>query len=121
VYRSFDAIQGSVGQGLFDFRAAQAEKRWRQVADAGQVARMLENDLERASFGLIPSLVTDRESLVREGAMAALMSGSGPTLFALCASADKAGELAERLVVRGFRAQAATVAVRVIENIPEEG
>jgi 4-diphosphocytidyl-2-C-methyl-D-erythritol kinase len=120
VYRAFDAMQNPEHHGMFDFRAAQAEKRWRQVVDAGQVARMLENDLERASFSLIPSLMTDREILIREGAMGALMSGSGPTLFALCASADKAGELAERLVVRGFRAQVATVARPAVDEAPEE-
>ena len=120
VYRAFDAMQNAENRSLFDYRAAQAEKRWRQVVDAGQVARMLENDLEPASFGLIPSLMTDREILIREGAAGALMSGSGPTLFGLCASADKAAELAERLAVRGFRARVATVAGLTGEDVSED-
>ncbi|MBN1320555.1 MAG: hypothetical protein JXA87_06930 [Thermoleophilia bacterium] len=107
VYREFDSQQPMTTRSMFEFKAAQAEKRWRQAAEVGQVARLLENDLERAGFSLIPSLVSDREILIREGAIGALMSGSGPTLFALCASADKARELAERLTVRGFNARAA--------------
>jgi 4-diphosphocytidyl-2-C-methyl-D-erythritol kinase len=89
---------------VFDYRAAEAAKRWRQAQDAGQVARMLENDLEKSAYRLMPTLMTDRELIVREGALAALVSGSGPTLYGVCASADKAGELAERMVVRGFKA-----------------
>ncbi len=113
-------MQNAENRGLFDYRATQAEKRWRQVVDAGQVARMLENDLEPASFSLIPSLMTDREILIREGAAGALMSGSGPTLFGLCASADKAAELAERLAVRGFQARVATVAGLTGEDVSED-
>lgn len=109
VYREFDAIEPGTTHSMFEFRAGQAEKRWRQVAEVGQIARLLENDLERACFTLIPSLVSDREILIREGAIGALMSGSGPTLFGVCASADKAKELAERMVVRGFNARVAEV------------
>lgn len=109
VYRAFDTLRPAESQTVFDFRAGQAEKRWRQVADVSQVARMLQNDLEQASFSLIPSLVTDREVLTREGAMAALVSGSGPTLFGLCESREKAEELQERMSVRGFRTKVAAV------------
>lgn len=109
VYREFDAKQPLATRSMFEFRAGQAEKRWRQVVEVGQIARLLENDLEHAGFSLIPSLVSDREILIREGALGALMSGSGPTLFAVCASPEKAKEVAERLVVRGFNARTARV------------
>jgi 4-diphosphocytidyl-2-C-methyl-D-erythritol kinase len=104
VYRAFDADQPFENRSVFAYRAREAEKRWRQGIDATQVARMLENDLEKTVYGLMPTLLTDREVVVREGAMAALVSGSGPTLFGLCASREKAEELAERMTVRGFRA-----------------
>ena len=94
---------------MFDFRSAQAEKRWRQVRDAAQAARLLENDLEQASFSLFPSLPGDREVLVREGALAALMSGSGPTLFGLCESPDRARDLEEKMAARGFSSRVVTV------------
>jgi 4-diphosphocytidyl-2-C-methyl-D-erythritol kinase len=108
VYRKFDETQPFGNRSVFEFRANEAEKRWRQASDAGQVARLMENDLEKTVYGIIPTLLTDREVVVREGAMAALVSGSGPTLFGLCASPEKAEELARRMVQRGFKAQLAT-------------
>lgn len=110
VYRSLDALRPAVNKDFFEFRTGQAEKRWRRAADGGNIAQLLENDLELASFDILPSLATDREILFREGALGALMSGSGPTLFALCESKAGAAGLAERLVRRGFRAQVATTA-----------
>ena len=110
VYRTFDTLKPAESQAVFDFRSGQAEKRWRQVEDVSHLARLLENDLEVASFGLIPSLVTDREVLAREGAMAALVSGSGPTLFGVCESVAKAEELQARLAIRGFSARVAAIA-----------
>ncbi|OFW59858.1 MAG: hypothetical protein A2133_07435 [Actinobacteria bacterium RBG_16_64_13] len=109
VYRAFDTLRPGETQAVFDFRSGQAEKRWRQVEDIGHAARLLENDLELASFSLIPSLASDREVLAREGALAALVSGSGPTLFGLCESAAKAQELADRMAIRGFSARVANI------------
>jgi 4-diphosphocytidyl-2-C-methyl-D-erythritol kinase len=104
VYRAFDETEPFGSRQVFDYRAIEAEKRWRQVGDAGQVARLMENDLEKSAYRLMPTLMTDRELVTREGALAALVSGSGPTLYGVCASPDKAQELAEKMVVRGFKA-----------------
>lgn len=109
VYRTFDVLRPVESQAVFDFRSSQAAKRWRLAGDVTQVARLLENDLEQASFSLIPSLVNDREVLTREGAIAALMSGSGPTLFGLCETVAKAEELEEKMSVRGFSAKVAAI------------
>ena len=109
VYRAFDTLRPVETRAVFSFRSDQAEKRWRQVTTAGECGRLLQNDLEHASFTLIPSLATDREVLIREGAVAALMTGSGPTLFAVCESTERAQELQARMAVRGFRAQVARV------------
>ncbi len=108
VYKAFDDMQPFGNRAVFDFRADEAEKRWHQARDTGQVARLMENDLEKTVYGLIPTLLTDREVLVREGATAALVSGSGPTLYGLCASAEKAEEVARRMVRRGFKTHLAT-------------
>jgi 4-diphosphocytidyl-2-C-methyl-D-erythritol kinase len=108
VYRAFDDAQPFENRSVFEFRAEEAEERWRQVTDVCQIARLLENDLEKTVYNIIPTLLTDREVIVREGAMAALVSGSGPTLFGLCASSDKAEQLAQRMAVRGFKTQIAT-------------
>lgn len=109
VYRSFDSLRPLATKAFFDHRALQAEARWREVKDAAQVARLLENDLEQASFHILPSLADERDLLLREGALGALMSGSGPTLFAPCDSRAAANDLAERLVARGLRARVVTV------------
>jgi 4-diphosphocytidyl-2-C-methyl-D-erythritol kinase len=108
VYQAFDEMQPFGNREVFDFRAGEAEKHWRQARDAGHVARLMENDLEKTVYGLAPTLLTDREVLLREGATAALVSGSGPTLYGLCASAEKAEEVTRRMVQRGFKACLAT-------------
>jgi 4-diphosphocytidyl-2-C-methyl-D-erythritol kinase len=112
VYKAFDETQLLGNRSVFDYRSGEAEKRWRQVGSADQVARLMENDLEQTVYGLIPTLLNDREIVVREGALAALVSGSGPTLFGLCASPDRAQELVERMTVRGFQAQTVSVVRR---------
>jgi 4-diphosphocytidyl-2-C-methyl-D-erythritol kinase len=109
VYRVFDETQPFGNRSVFDYRAGEATKRWHQVQDVGQVARLLENDLEKSAYQLMPTLMNDRELLNREGALAALVSGSGPTVYGVCPSPDKAEELAERMAVRGFKAQPVSV------------
>jgi 4-diphosphocytidyl-2-C-methyl-D-erythritol kinase len=108
VYRMFDENQPLANRSVFEYRAGEAAKRWRQASDVNTVARLMENDLENTAYSIIPTLLTDREVLVREGAVAALVAGSGPTLFGLCASQDKAEEVARRMVQRGFKAQLAS-------------
>lgn len=109
VYKAFDEMQPFGSTPVFEYRAAEAAKKWRQVQDAAQVARLVENDLEETAYRLMPTLMTDRELVTREGALAALVSGSGPTLYGVCASAEKAEELVERMVERGFIAHSARV------------
>lgn len=120
VYKAFDETQFLGNRSVFDYRAGEVEKRWRQVGSAEQVARLMENDLEKTVYGLIPTILTDRELVTREGALAALVSGSGPTLVGLCASAEKAQELVERMKVRGFQAQAVSI-VRGEASGPRRG
>ncbi|MCE5253777.1 MAG: 4-(cytidine 5'-diphospho)-2-C-methyl-D-erythritol kinase [Actinomycetia bacterium] len=109
VYRSLDVVRPAVSKAYFEHRADQAERRWRRVEDPAQAGRLLENDLEQAGFALVPSLADDKEALIREGALGALMSGSGPTLFGLCESVAAAQELARRLDARGLQTRVATV------------
>jgi 4-diphosphocytidyl-2-C-methyl-D-erythritol kinase len=108
VYKAYDDQQPFGNRAVFDLRADTAGRNWRQVRDVGQAARLLENDLEKIAYSLIPTLLTDREVLVREGATAALVSGSGPTLFGLCGSGEKAEEVTRRMVQRGFKAHLVT-------------
>jgi len=85
----------------FAQRSRDAEDRWREVSNLGNMVRLLQNDLEEAGFGLLRALVANKEMLVTQGAVGALMSGSGPTLFGLCSSPEQAQAVGRRLEEAG--------------------
>ncbi|YAF94839.1 MAG: 4-(cytidine 5'-diphospho)-2-C-methyl-D-erythritol kinase [Nodularia sp. CChRGM 3473] len=73
--------------------------------DAGQIAEKLHNDLERVVLPNYPQVLQLRELFATvEGVLGTMMSGSGPTVFALVASEQ----------------QAQTVKQQVREAIPDE-
>ena len=53
---------------------------------------LLFNDLERVTLVKYPFLCSIKDSLIRLGALGALMTGSGPSIFGLFDSAEKAQE-----------------------------
>lgn len=59
-----------------------------------EVASLLHNDLEAASFVLRPELAEKKEAMKAAGALGALMSGSGPTIFGVARSESHAKEIA---------------------------
>ncbi|MFZ5592239.1 MAG: 4-(cytidine 5'-diphospho)-2-C-methyl-D-erythritol kinase [Bacillota bacterium] len=61
----------------------------------------LVNDLERATLALHPEIAVIKEAMLRAGAPGVLMSGSGPTVFGLCADRDAARRVAEKLDLPG--------------------
>ncbi|UCF73125.1 MAG: 4-(cytidine 5'-diphospho)-2-C-methyl-D-erythritol kinase [Deltaproteobacteria bacterium] len=63
---------------------------------------ILSNDLESVTLGKYPFLYSIKASLVKLGAIGALMTGSGPSLFGLFDSAQKARE-AGRILARQWR------------------
>ncbi len=73
------------------------------------------NRMEGAVFKDYPHLSHARLRLLEEGCTAAAMSGSGPTLFGVCASRDHAYQVAERL--SEYRS---TVAYTVSQGIEQE-
>ena len=66
-------------------------------SDAEALGAALHNDLEPAAFALRPGLAEDKETLLDAGALGAVLSGSGPTLLALAASAEDAAGIASRV------------------------
>ena len=58
----------------------------------GDVIRELHNDLEAVSMNMHPELADFKQLLINEGALGALMSGSGPTLFGLFPDESSARE-----------------------------
>ena len=87
-------------------------KNFRESADpAGQpclsatvegLPAALENDLETVTITRYPEIGRIKEELLAHGAVAALMSGSGPTVFALF-SGQQAAETCRVLFARRFR------------------
>jgi 4-diphosphocytidyl-2-C-methyl-D-erythritol kinase len=63
---------------------------------------ILSNDLESVTLGKYPFLCSIKASLIKLGAIGALMTGSGPSLFGLFDSAQKARE-AGRTLARQWR------------------
>ncbi len=58
--------------------------------DAAALAEMLENDLEAVTCSRYPEILDLKAALVEAGASAALMSGSGPTVFGLFTDEEEA-------------------------------
>lgn len=65
--------------------------------DPVRVAGALRNDLQPAAIELYPELAETLASGLERGALAALVSGSGPTCAFLCADAEAADRLADEL------------------------
>lgn len=91
VYRAFDALPAPAPREPEDLLAALA------AGDPARLAAALHNDLEPAAFALRPDLRERRDALRAAGAVAALVSGSGPTLLALAEDAAHARTLADRV------------------------
>jgi len=62
------------------------------------VIRELHNDLESVSLLMHPELNDFKQMLMKEGALGALMSGSGPTLFGIFADEKSAEEAREAIL-----------------------
>ncbi|MBV9212350.1 MAG: 4-(cytidine 5'-diphospho)-2-C-methyl-D-erythritol kinase [Actinobacteria bacterium] len=67
------------------------------AGDAETVAAALENDLEPATLSLRPELEGIRLGLLEQGALGALVSGSGPTVFGLFREAGGAARAASAI------------------------
>ncbi len=61
---------------------------------------ILANDLEEVTINRYPVIREIKELLVQEGAVGALMSGSGPTVFGIFESEDVASSCSEKLAAK---------------------
>jgi 4-diphosphocytidyl-2-C-methyl-D-erythritol kinase len=66
-------------------------------APLGALARVMENDLEAASLSLRPELARTLAALEEAGALAARISGSGPTAFGVFVDLPEAEAAAEQI------------------------
>ena len=104
----FDKIRISAAGGSINDAVALALKLTRGqsrikldsfLARPWQLSEVMENDLESVTLASYPVLVEIKGWLLQNGALGALMSGSGPTVFGVFrkkSQADRIGALAER-------------------------
>jgi len=71
------------------------------TGDAADLAPLLGNDLQAAALSLAPSLRRTLQAGAEAGALAGIVSGSGPTCAFLCASAPHAVDVGARLAGLG--------------------
>lgn len=96
------------------------------AGDPKLVAPLLGNDLQAAALSLKPELRRTLRAGVGAGALAGIVSGSGPTCAFLCANHDAAVEVGAELagagVCRSVRAAAGPVrGAHVIPDVPDGG
>ena len=99
VYKEYDRLQpdAALPTGLDpSFLTA-----W-QAGDATALAPLIHNDLEQAAFSLMPELEALASEIEQAGALRAVVSGSGPTMWGLASSADHAHEIAQVLRTQGI-------------------
>jgi 4-diphosphocytidyl-2-C-methyl-D-erythritol kinase len=65
--------------------------------DPQQIAATMHNSLEPGVIRRHPSVAAARDALGAAGAVGVLLSGSGPTVAALCRDRDRAVEVADRV------------------------
>ena len=65
--------------------------------DEAQIAQLLHNDLEKVVLPTTPQVAQLREAFHSSGALGTMMSGSGPTVFALCESEIHAQEIQQNV------------------------
>jgi 4-diphosphocytidyl-2-C-methyl-D-erythritol kinase len=73
---------------------------------------LLCNAFERAAFSLFPLMREHRQAMVDAGAPFVRLSGSGPSMFTLVATAEEAQAIARRLLQVGVHAKAVTAVSR---------
>jgi len=105
VYARYDQLadaSGADGSRLSDNALAAADVASNMVralstGKAHDIALGLANDLELAAVTFVPSVSKVKDALLSAGAMGAGMSGSGPTVFGIAESREKAEEISSAL------------------------
>lgn len=65
--------------------------------DGSQIGQRLRNDLERVVLPEYPQVSQLRQAFQNADALGAMMSGSGSTVFALCASYEQAQQVQQQV------------------------
>ena len=108
VYGNYRGAVGNRRRDIFPLRRSIEQQDFAAVADT------LFNDLETVTVPAYPQVAEIKEQLLQAGAAGVLMSGSGPTVFALTPDFASAAELA------GRAALGEDVAVFIAETVARE-
>ena len=65
--------------------------------NGSEIGQLLHNDLEKVVLPAYPQVSQLRDTFQNSGALGVMMSGSGPTVFALCESQDQAQEIEQQM------------------------
>lgn len=92
---------------------------------AARVAASLYNGMEAAAAGVFPQIAQMRAALLAAGALGALMSGSGPTVFGVARSYEQARQIRARVARGSWECWAVRTltgpAVRLVANGARRG
>lgn len=98
VYRLYDELEHVDRPDVAAMEAAMS------AGDVSAVAANLGNVFEQVMLPLHPAIAALKATMVREGALGALMSGAGPTVFGLVADEAEGLRLCARLAALGVSA-----------------
>ncbi|MCD0442218.1 4-(cytidine 5'-diphospho)-2-C-methyl-D-erythritol kinase [Glycomyces sp. A-F 0318] len=99
-YKEVDRLRED-GIGRFSSDVDAIVQAFEGGASADELARLLVNDMEAAAVSLRPQLASLMHGGLAEGALAAHVSGSGPTVLFLAHDVKHAVALARRIRMRG--------------------
>ncbi|MFB7714854.1 4-(cytidine 5'-diphospho)-2-C-methyl-D-erythritol kinase [Streptomyces sp. NPDC056105] len=99
VYGEFDRL--ARGRAIPEPEASPALLDALRSGDANALAATLTNDLQPAALSLFPALKDTLDAGTAAGALAGLVSGSGPTTAFLCADEESAQAVAAALTASG--------------------
>ena len=94
VHPGFRVSTAEVFQNL-NLRLTKCKKKFTKLSlmkTGYKVAQHLCNDLEAVTVSKYPVIKSVKEQLLKQGALGALMSGSGPTVFGLFSDQDQVGK-----------------------------
>ncbi|MFJ9040442.1 4-(cytidine 5'-diphospho)-2-C-methyl-D-erythritol kinase [Streptomyces sp. NPDC102406] len=97
VYREFDRLSPAAPEPVASAALVEALR----AGDAAALAATVSNDLQPAALSLFPSLKATLDAGARGGALASLVSGSGPTTAFLAADEEAARGIADALAASG--------------------
>lgn len=119
VFNRLDQLREAAGRAVVEPEQVAAEALAAlRAGDAGALAPCLHNDLQEAALDLAPGLAAVLADGRRLGALAQLVSGSGPTLAFLAADSGHAQALAAALQDAGHRAWAVEGPVHGAHLVP---